>query len=304
MFDVMINMPQKPGVVHDPFYGKIKIINKRFKNDNSDTNKINNNNSIKINEKENNKKNEININDKKSLINQISQINIISNINGGNKNIKKKENNSPINNNIKRNKSTNSIKNNKVIPHINKLNTKINNSEKKVISQNKISKPQKLNLNINKNNSNKKYNLSKDRNMYKSNNYFYPTNIKSLNYNIYHNNIVDKGKKGNKLNINISYINGKNTSNSKKYVITDKKNSKSHINRSVDNNIKKNKKSHMPNVLASSNNFYYNNSYAQKYLKKKMYERNNNNRFINSRLFNCNYRKDQKRINSNNNIFY
>ena len=88
MFDVMTNLPQKPGVVHDPFYGKIKIINKRFKNNSSDTNKINNN-SIKINEKENNKINEININDKKSLINQISQINIISNINGGNKNIKK-----------------------------------------------------------------------------------------------------------------------------------------------------------------------------------------------------------------------
>ena len=297
MFDVMTNLPQKPGVVHDPFYGKIKIINKRFKNNSSDTNKINNNN-IKINEKENNKINEIIMSDKKSQINNINKIN------ESNKNNKKKENNSPINNNIKRNKSTNSIKNNKVIPHINKLNTKINNSEKKVISLNKISKPQKLNLNINKNNSNKKYNLSKDRNMYKSNNYFYPSNIKSLNYNIYHNNIVDKAKKGNKLNINISYINGKNTSNSKKYVITDKKNSKSHINRSVDNNIKKNKKNQMPNILASNNNFYYNNSYAQKYLQKKMYERNNNNKFINSRLFNYNYKKDQKRINSNINIFY
>ena len=60
----------------------------------------------------------------------------------------------------------------------------------------------------------------------------------------------------------------------------------------------------MPNILASSNNFYYNNSYAQKYLQKKMYERNNNNKFINSRLFNYNYKKDQKRINSNINIFY
>ena len=292
MFDVMTNMPQKPGVVHDPFYGKIKIINKRFKNDNCEANKINNNNSIKINEKENNKINKKNMSDKKNQINQINESN------------KKKENKSPINNNIKRNKSTNSIKNNKVTLHNNKLNTKINNSEKKVISQNKFSKPKKLNININKSNSNKNYILNKDRNMYKSNNYFYPANIKSLNYNIYHNNIVDKGKKGNKLNINFSYINGKNTSNSKKYVITDKKNSKSHINRSADNNLRKNKKTQMPNILASSNNFYYNNSYAQKYLKKKMYERNNNNRFINSRLFNYNYKKDQKRINSNNNIFY
>ena len=214
MFDVMTNMPQKPGVVHDPFYGKIKIINKRFKNDNCEASKINNN-SIKINEKENNKINEINMSNKKSQISQINE---------SNKNNKKKENNSPINNNIKRNKSTNSIKNNKVTSHNNKLKTKINNSEKKVISQSKVSKPKKLNININKSNSNKNYNLNKDRNMYKSNNYFYPANIKSLNYNIYHNNIVDKGKKGNKLNINFSYINGKNTNNSKKYVITDKKN--------------------------------------------------------------------------------
>ena len=296
MFDVMTNMPQKPGVVHDPFYGKIKIINKRFKNDNCDTNKKNNNN-IQTNVKENNKINEINKSGKK---NQISSINIITE---NYKNNKKKENSSPNNSNIKRNKSTNSIKNNKVTPHINKINIKINNSEKKIIKQSKINKPLKLNLNINKSNINQKYNLNKDRNLYKSNNYFYPTNIKSLNFNIYNNNIVDKGKKGNKLNINFSYINGKNASNNKKYVINDKKNSKPHVNRSVDK-IKINKKSQMPNVLASSNNFYYNNSYAQKYLKKKMYERNNNNRFLNSRLFNYNYKKDQKRINSNNNLFY
>ena len=45
-----------------------------------------------------------------------------------------------------------------------------------------------------------------NRNMYKSNNYFYPTNIKPLNYNIFNNNNVGTGKKENKLNINFSYM--------------------------------------------------------------------------------------------------
>ena len=65
IFYTMINMPQKQGVIHDNFYGKIKIINKRFKSDGLEIQK--NNNYTKIIENDENK--EINESDKKNKIN-------------------------------------------------------------------------------------------------------------------------------------------------------------------------------------------------------------------------------------------
>ena len=287
IFDTMINMPQKQGVNHDIFYGKIKIINKRFKSDEHIINKQNNNNTKVI---ENNKTNKI-----------VSENNKKTKINKSIKNGKKKENNSQINIHNKRNKSTNLINYNKVNQYNNRPNNKIKNFPKKDINKSKIN--QKLNLNDSKS-INKKNNLKKAKNLHKSNNYFYPTNIKSSNYNIYKNNVIDKNRK---LNNNFSYINRKSSYNNKTFLIIDKKNNKSHINSSADNITKKNKKFKIPNVIANSNNFYFNNSYAQKYIKKKVYERNernNNNKFINPRLFNYNYNKDQNRLNGSYNIFY
>ena len=66
IFDTMINMPQKQGINHDTFYGKIKIISKRFKNDEYEIKK--NNYSTKV--IENNKNKEINECDKKGKINK------------------------------------------------------------------------------------------------------------------------------------------------------------------------------------------------------------------------------------------
>lgn len=180
----------------------------------------------------------------------------------------------------------------------NRPNNIIKYSPKKFINKSKIN--QNLNINDNKN-IYKKNKYNKDKNMYKSNNFIYPTNIKSMNLNNYKNNIIDKNKKGIIRNTNFSYINGKSINNNKKSIIQNKKTNKAHLNRSADNNNKKNQKPQIQNAIASNSNFYYNYSLAQKYLKQKVHERNNNNKFINPRLFNYNYNKDN-RINCNYNI--